>query len=136
VCVAGTGLGHGPPYVGEYGLGDRHEETGYIPHAHAQISSLMFCQLPANQAPGVPPLPLTAAESDWNSKKNGVGSLALGTLALQRQQQRPFGIYQTPDKVPWPPKPIGRPGGSSALRTAALGGSRMCEFTGGGWGWG
>jgi hypothetical protein len=65
-------------------------ETGYIPHA--QISSLIFCQLPTKGRPGVPPLPLTAAESDWNSKKNGVGSRVEHSVA---EQQRPFGIYQT-----------------------------------------
>jgi hypothetical protein len=35
---------------------------------------------------------LTAAESDWNSKKNGVGSRVEHSVA---EQQRPFGIYQT-----------------------------------------
>jgi hypothetical protein len=35
---------------------------------------------------------LTAAESDWNSKKNGVRSCVEHYVA---EQQRPFGIYQT-----------------------------------------
>jgi hypothetical protein len=35
---------------------------------------------------------LTAAESDWNSKKNGVRSRVEHSVA---EQQRPFGIYQT-----------------------------------------
>jgi hypothetical protein len=46
----------------------------------------------ANQGPGVPPPPLTAAESGWNSKKKGVRSRVRHSVA---EQQRPFGIYQT-----------------------------------------
>ena len=73
-----------PTLVGEYGLGDRI----YSPCPDFITDFLPF----ANQGPGVPPLPLTAAESDWNSKKNGVRSRVGHSVA---EQQRPFGIYQT-----------------------------------------
>ena len=73
-----------PTLVGEYGLGDR---------IYSPCPDLITDFLPiANQGPGVPPPPLTAAESDWNSKKNGVRSRVEHSVA---EQQRPFGIYQT-----------------------------------------
>ena len=40
----------------------------------------------------MPPLPLTAAEVQWNSAKNGVRSRIEHAVA---EQQRPFGMYQT-----------------------------------------
>ena len=39
-----------------------------------------------------PPLPLTAAEEQWNSEKNGVRSRIEHAVS---EQQRPFGMYQT-----------------------------------------
>ena len=39
-----------------------------------------------------PPLPLTAAEEQWNSGENGVRSRIEHAVS---EQQRPFGMYQT-----------------------------------------
>ena len=70
--------------VGEYGLGDL---------IYASITELVTDFAPiANQGPGVPPLPLTAAKVQWNSGKNGVRSRIEHAVA---EQQRPFGMYQT-----------------------------------------
>ena len=73
-----------PVRVGEFGIGDA---------IYFSIPELITDFLPiANQGPGVPPLPLTAAEEQWNSEKNGVRSRIEHAVS---EQQRPFGMYQT-----------------------------------------
>jgi hypothetical protein len=58
---------------------------------NASITELVTDFAPVtNQGPGVPPLPLTAAEVQWNSGKNG--SRIEHAVS---EQQRPFGMYQT-----------------------------------------
>jgi hypothetical protein len=64
-----------PLRVDEYGLGDL---------IYTSITELVTDFAPiANQRPGVPPLPLTAAEVQWNSGKNGVRSRIEPAVAEQ-----------------------------------------------------
>jgi hypothetical protein len=117
-----------PLRVGEYGLGDS---------IYASITELVTDFAPiANQGPGVPPLPLTAAEVQWNSGKNGVRSRIEHAVA---EQQRPFGMYQTNFRgdpcileacqiiTAHANRAARRPVGSSVPSTTATGGSRTCN---------